>query len=68
MHTHDELAQKPSLTAEPPASQDSEQLPEGFDPRQFPIIGKHFYGVEPPPPWQHASADHPDTLEISKAT
>ena len=29
--------------------------PEGFDPRQFPVIGQHFFGIKPPRPWQHIS-------------
>ena len=33
----------------------TESLPEGFVPLQFPIIGRHFYGIEPPPPCQHIS-------------
>ncbi len=33
----------------------NESTPPGFDPRQFPIISRHWFGVEPPRPWQHVS-------------
>ena len=31
-------------------------VPPGFDARKFPIIARHHFGLEPPPPWQHISS------------
>ena len=33
----------------------TESTPPGLDARRHPIIARHFYGVEPPRPWQHVS-------------
>ena len=33
----------------------NDPTPPGFDPWRFPIISRHWFGVEPPPPWQHIS-------------
>ena len=38
-----------------PQTNSTESTPPGFNARRHPIIARHFYGVEPPPPWQHIS-------------
>ena len=40
MPFNDDLARSPSLTAESPPG-----LPPGFDPRTYPVIAAHFYGL-----------------------
>ena len=43
MHPYDDVIPKPTSH--------STTTPAGFDPRRYPVIGTHFFGI--PRPWQH---------------
>ncbi len=34
----------------------NESTPPGLDARRHPIIARHYFGVEPPPPWEPLAA------------
>ena len=35
--------------------QPSPKVRIGFNPKAHPLISRHWFGIEPPPPWQHIS-------------
>ena len=36
----------------PKSNPDTDAPPANFDARQFPVIARHHFGIEPPRPWK----------------